>query len=184
MYLTTKNETNKMLFNQTWKQIAEEIECAYSPVSDGGHLILDESGQGIGTIELIPFQPHSKQAVDTYFDFSNCQDILKYGDKLHAIGKLGLLKESRGSKGGHFQTLLEAIIEHSQENGVDYYIATLNKDVYRSLMFLYRPKLEILSDRIELSKISIYPVVLHMKETLERCKKQKWYQERYNLIHA
>lgn len=179
MYKNVATKDEEMIFNNTWMDIADEVNCVYRPLAGEGFLISSPNGEGIGTIEFTSFIPHNNQAVDTYYSFSNDENMKSYGGNIFAIGKLGIKKEARGSQKGNFQTLMEIIIEHQRKNNVKYYIATLNKEVYRALLILHRPKVVALSKQINLDKISIYPVVIHMEETIKRLENQKWYQERF-----
>ena len=179
MHIHTNSSQSKQLFNATWEQIAAEIHCVYAPISGDGRLIVNENGEGVGTIEFTPFSPHTNQGIDHYYSFSHDERLHQYGHQLYSISKLGIKKEYRGSQTGYFQTLMELIIDHHRDNNVDYYIASLNKSVYRALMHLYQPKIETLHPAIPIGKISIYPIVLHMEETISRLENQKWYSDKY-----
>lgn len=178
MFTKVCSARKKEMFNEVWKDIAQEIGSSFKEIQSNStaYILTNSQDVGVGTVEFIPYHFEANSYVDAYFPFSKVLDPRMKTENIHIIAKLGIKQEFR--KQGYFQELINLISEFSIQNNTPYFIANINKDVYRILRFMYKGKIDIIGKEFHPTEnVTMCPVLIHMEESLKKNANETWFQQ-------
>jgi hypothetical protein len=166
--------TEQNVFNEIWMEAWNEKGYDHEIINGSvdQYLIQDESGNFIGTVEFIPFDPSGKRStVQDVFDFSTCTEVMRSHEKVYEIDKVAIRPSDRRLT--NVTRLFSGITLFAEEKQIDYYVALIVPSFYL-LLRKFRIPLMKLGEEVIHKGSRFIPIIIFVKEIYQNRSLYSW----------
>lgn len=167
MFKKVTSQKEQEAFAATWEYFCERNGWHKDPYAQTGEryqlLLSKRDPTVIGTIEFIPY--HEEVEVERYFRFSKIPSIFQQQERVWEIDKLCLHKDYH--RQGYFFHFFEIIYDHALLHQPKYYIAILEKKLYRLLKMSVGRRMIRVDKQTVRSEASLIPVVIQIEQIMK-----------------
>lgn len=138
------------------------------------YLILSSSRdplEVVGTVEVKPYFPNIS-VIERSFPFSNNQILQGDGLNIAEIGRVTIIESHQSS--GAFDNLLSTLAQHTQSYGIDFYVALMDRRLYRALLMSYGIPVTALGEKRFYKGHVVIPVLIDVRFAMSNSENYKW----------
>ncbi|MCP3029209.1 hypothetical protein [Halobacillus sp. A5] len=178
MYEIVTTHKQQKKFKKTWEYFCEKYCWINDPYAADGiryNLISQNRRMRIirkrviGTIEFIPYNPYNPHStVEGRHPFSKLIEIKSNIDYVWEIDKLCIHEDFQ--RAGNFETFIHIMYDHIQRYKARYYVALIEKRLYRLIKFYYGYGVEKTGSELEGPASSLIPVLIDVEKIVRNDK--------------
>ncbi|KEQ21806.1 hypothetical protein [Paenibacillus tyrfis] len=170
-FVQVKTEADNKLFEDIYSVVKAAYGSTFvSEVSKNRirFLMKDDRNVGIGTFEMLPYQPEVETNIELYYPFSTHPAVLAIRENAHVfeIGKLAFVEDKRNI--GLISSFVDFIFKIAKQHHIDYFICAMNIEIYRFLVFKHKIVMKKLDKKLDFGEFGTYPVIIDIQESLKR----------------
>ncbi|WP_431800792.1 hypothetical protein [Halobacillus andaensis] len=176
MYEIVNTSGQQKKFEKTWEYFCKKFNWVNDPYALNGiryNLLLPGNNRifrrrkVIGTIEFIPYDPaNPPSTVEGRYKFSTHKEIQSHQQKVWEIDKL-CIHETYQRK-GNFESVLHILYDHAMTHYPKYYVALMEKRLYRMVKFYYGYGVEKKGEELLGPTSSLVPVIIDVEQITSR----------------
>ncbi|MBN8251494.1 hypothetical protein [Priestia flexa] len=175
MYDIVKTAKQQKIFQNIWEYFCEKYKWYNDPYSAEGvrYLLIAPTRKFyhrrrfMGTIEFSPYSVYeaSKASGVRKYDFSRHAEIYEERTRVWEIDKLCL--HLNYQRQGYFSHFFSIFNHHAKIYQPKYYIALVEKKLYRMLRFSYHSWVEQTGPELVGPTTSLIPVIIHIEKMMQ-----------------
>ncbi|WP_394218317.1 hypothetical protein [Halobacillus trueperi] len=169
MFKVVQTKKQQKEFERTWEYFCCKYRWYNDPYAAEGvrYNIMDKK-KTIGTIEFIPYVPHSPTSTieGKSCDFSMFHNLAKNNGSVWEVDKLCIKEEYQ--RQGYFEQFIQVLYHHVTEHQPAYYLAYIESKFYRMLKINFGLQIEVLGKPLIEHNTRLIPISIKADDLIPR----------------